>query len=66
MDWQPIAIYDKLKKKPKRCVFFVAEKKADEYNRNFLSAMVRTEKYCGSRTITHWLKLPDDPPKEIS
>ena len=61
MEWQPIETYDKLKKKPKRAVFFVKAFTNEGRSYASLAATVVTERYFGQRTVTHWLPLPNDP-----
>lgn len=63
MQWLPIETYDKLKKKPKYAVFFVAATEPTNayHPHTALAAMVSTDRHRGSRTITHWMPLPDAP-----
>lgn len=66
MDWMTIEAYDKLKKKPHRCVFFVEESlPSSPYHRHaYLPATVVLERNYGSRKVTHWLELPTLPNSE--
>ena len=50
-EWQPIEEYDKRKRKPKDCVFWVSESNNGRYT---LSACMSIERYKGSREITHF------------
>ena len=59
--WQPIETYDKLKKKPKYAVFYVQEKIVVDRPYAGLSALISTDRRFGSRIVTHWIQLPNDP-----
>ena len=60
-EWQPIAQYDALKKKPKHAVFWVKEKLNSEHSRYTLPERVSSERSNGYRTVTHYMTL--EPPK---
>jgi len=61
MNWLPIETYDKLKKKPRYAVFWVAAKPPNnEYQpQTALREMVCLERHFGSRDVTHWMPLEE-------
>jgi len=54
MAWKEIENYDKLKKKPEFCVFFVAEHKGSR-GYTTLSSCISETRRMGRRTITHYM-----------
>lgn len=56
-DWFPIEEYDKLKNKPKYCIFWVEEMITDRFN---LSPCLSIERNLGSRKTTHYIQI--EPP----
>lgn len=52
--WEKIEKYDKLKKKPKFCIFFAAESKGDRAYTT-LRACISETRRMGHREITHYM-----------
>lgn len=61
--WKNIEEYDKLKKKPEFCVFFVAEKKGDRPYTT-LKACLSESRRMGNRVITHYMDVGEPESKE--
>ena len=63
--WQPIATYDKLKKKPELAVFWFRPVKASKYHTHTgLRALIATDRFLGSRVCVYWMPLPE-PPEQV-
>lgn len=60
MEWQPIATYDVLVKKPANAVFVFKEVR-DERGRNYLAGTIELTRIYGSRKATLWILLPPVP-----
>ena len=59
MNWEPIKIYDAMKKKPLQFVVFLVEESTN--GRNTLPQTISTSRMMGFRVITHFCLLPDVP-----
>jgi hypothetical protein len=57
--WQPIAVYDQLKVKPKRSAFRFAPVNATRSGGYVTTEVVEFARHFGSRVCTHWIALPD-------
>ncbi len=57
--WQPIAVYDKLKSKPKLAAFRFEPVSSSVRSVNHLGETVQLTRYYGSRVCTHWTALPN-------
>lgn len=58
-DWQPIAVYDNLKVKPKRAAFRFAPESGTRSGGFVMGEVVELTRRFGTRTCTHWTALPD-------
>ena len=61
MEWQPIAIYDGMKTKPKLCVFYFEAVHNKDRPYVSLAATIETTRRYGHRVCTHFIVLPEAP-----
>ena len=62
MEWEPIEIYDGLKKKP-LAVFYVEPSHPDRLGRNGLRWLLSTDRRFGGRIVSKFCRIPDPTEK---